>query len=336
MRNEAYTSLLTDRNYTAEMLAKFDYIEHNMQPYLDSCFNGTAFSNEPYTPAEKQQILDDLRKIITEQFTNKTSLDCPTYITTAGAPGVGKTFFIESKHSKNPDNAVYIDPDQVGLPALAGYQEDKIKNGSEYAYNKWRAASNFIANFMFAMACAESKNIIHGTTATSPKIIGIYAQLKVLNYRIEIELIFATLDQRISSVAHRNKEIIQVTTEDFREKTKPVFSRIHDAYFPYCDSINFYLQQGTFWLGDGEINNFARFQEQSVEIISPHLINQFHLLIREELAPQEASIFRENMNARCSDISPQPIYAQKMQNLFFAPGTPSNTGNQSATPSSKA
>ena len=56
------------------------------------------------------------------------------------------------------------------------------------AYEKWRAASNYISNQIFALALGEYNqkkyNIAHGTTSTSTFVEGLYAHLKASGYRI--------------------------------------------------------------------------------------------------------------------------------------------------------
>ena len=163
-----------DCNYTPEQIALFEGAQEKTGIVLDKFLAGKIYSEQPYTKEEIALILADLKRVIDKQFTPETYSDNPTYITTAGAPGTGKSTYLENIHGTNPTYAVYTDPDRVGTPSLTGYNRDRAEHGSGYAYTKWRDASNFIANFMLVKAAAESRNIVHGTTATSPRVAAAY------------------------------------------------------------------------------------------------------------------------------------------------------------------
>ena len=104
--------------------------------------NGTGFGEKaPYTTEERQQILSDLKKLVDQQIVHTKEHSKPTYTTTAGAPGTGKSHFIENKYglaaASAGVDAVYIDPDRVGLPCLTGYCDDLKQAKSGEAYAKW-------------------------------------------------------------------------------------------------------------------------------------------------------------------------------------------------------
>jgi hypothetical protein len=247
-------------HYTEEQISVFNHMRDalGLKTFLSQCFRGLMFRKQAYSVDEKRIILNDLERLIAESFSGISSVEHPMYYTTAGAPGTGKSHFIE-KH--RAPNTVYIDPDRVSLLSLSAYLKDNIIN-PELAYSTWRDASNFMTSFTLIMACVERKNIIHGTTATSPKVVGVYQALKQFGYSIQVELFFATPEQRQAALAHRRGIMVQVTEEDAKAKVKPVFERLCDAFFIYADQVQFYFQQGPFWEAAPEVNpalNFATF-----------------------------------------------------------------------------
>ena len=172
---------------------------------------------------------------------------------------------------------------------MSGYKRD-IKHGEKQAYEKWRDASNFIANFMLVKACAESRNIIHGTTASNYRIIQIYESLKKLGYKIQAEVLFATAQQRALAVKYREKKVVQVSYDDFIGKSAPIFFRINDAYIAHCDKVNFHFQNGSFWLGMGRLIKFASFcsKDKILRIFNPPMMGLFHDEMNAELSPKDA------------------------------------------------
>ena len=95
-----------------------------------------------------------------------------------------ETFLKEN--SEEGENFVYVDPDVRGLKFMINtYLEDvgpyAISKSTEYAkkaYEKWRGASNYIANTLFNEAYVQGLNIAHGTTATVAEVTNLYKNLK--------------------------------------------------------------------------------------------------------------------------------------------------------------
>ena len=210
-----------------------------------------------YTEEEQEQIINDAAQLWSIKSKHLTTpvVDAAQYISTAGAPGSGKTTHIERyKIEQGLDNFIYVDPDQGYLQELTGYKKDTGAIGAVAAYTKWRDASNFIANLFLYHGIIKGYNIIHGTTATSPRVIHLYDKLKEHKYKIHIRLLFAPAHCRIAAIEHREKKIgaANVTPEDMIGKVNPVFERINDAYVKYANSMVVIFNTGEFWLGQGQ------------------------------------------------------------------------------------
>jgi len=256
--------LINHFGYTSKQVVEFLKSADSMKIGLDEFLKGKIF-NSNYSEDEQRQICDELIYIVNEQFTNKTAVDDKMYITSAGAPGSGKTFFLENNYCSDPhNNAVYVDPDRSVLPKLKIYTQSLQETGSNAAYTKWRDASNYIANFMLVKAVYENLNVIHGTTASSDRIISVYNYLKQQGYKIKIDLFFANESDRVQSINYREQTSgrVQVTTEDMKGKVAPVFLRMNDCYFKYADQITMFYQFGCFWHAGGITKCFAEYKKE--------------------------------------------------------------------------
>ncbi len=277
--------LINDFGYTQEQVEAFLDIAKKMTVGLDGFLTGTIFKGN-YSKDEQMDICDELVRIVNKEFAGKNTASGKLYVTTAGAPGTGKSFFIEHKYhissGSNTINAVYVDPDRaVLLPELKMYLQ-YLKDGKdiEVAYAKWRDASNYIANFMLIKAVYENLSIIHGTTASSERVINIYNYLKQIGYRIEIDLLFAQEEDRISSLNHR-EEIsgrVQITKEDMKGKVAPIFFRMKDCYLKYADQISMFYQFSRFW-ENGQIKHFAEYNKTGPGIVQ--LLPDSEIFIRD-------------------------------------------------------
>lgn len=136
-----------------------------------------------YTPEEKKAIEKDL-KVVRDVCFNTSSdqpeARKPVYIATAGGPGSRKTTILERFIRKQPSasHIIYIDPDHRALKFMAHtyYSQSLcaavVAEQKSYglsvksAYQKWRAASNYIAFTLLEEAFAQGVDIAHGTTST--------------------------------------------------------------------------------------------------------------------------------------------------------------------------
>jgi hypothetical protein len=219
--------------------------------YLNGTQDRPSYGFEAYTDAEQEQILEALVLIVSHQIQSLkedgyplANNKQPTYIATAGAPGVmhpqllHQTFAINPSQSNLPENAFYLAPDDWVLPKMPCYQEDLKTFGHQQAYKKWRDSSNFITNFLHALAASHRMNIIHDSTSTNPISTKIYAALKSRGYRIEFLLIFAEQQDRATSLQNNiDNGGPVVSIPEMLQKSKGVFQRLMDTYFVYADRI---------------------------------------------------------------------------------------------------
>ncbi len=283
--------------YSSEKIKKFYITQEKMGVTLKEFLDGEIYSKKPYTQEEKISILFNLDHIILEQFCEETFSESPSYISTAGPPGAGKSFFIEQKYGSHPAHAIYIDLEQVCLAGLSCYQRDRKIHGEIFAYKKWQDASNFMANFLLIKASAESRNIIHGTTASSPEIISVYKHLKETGYSIQVELLLATAEQQAAALEQKSQKLItQKTAQNF---LKPILSRLHDAYLSYADKLNIYFQSGNYWRGSGEILKYAEFTQnnRTFTIINAIAEKKFNQEIARALSEKEAKEYKSKFEA---------------------------------------
>ena len=246
--------VLDSLGYEGTRIEKFKNILDDLGIKLMTFFEGTEFGATPYTADDKKLILNDLQGLLFEKFTTPTPAAGlrPVYIASVGAPGTGKSYFLESSYVGKID-AIYIDPDRVSLPAMQGYIADRAIN-QPAAYIKWRNGSNFIAYFMLTEALSRGLSIIHGTTSSNPIMKQIYQSLRANDYMIRLDLLFTEAEHRNQALDYRarSENGVTVSVEDARGKAKPIFERLLDAYY-LADQINVYRQLNGFWSSKGSI-----------------------------------------------------------------------------------
>ncbi len=159
---------------------------------------------------------------------------------------------------------MYVDPDRNGLEKLTIYEdtlsqernnEKTEREARTIAYNTARSASNFFAHFFLIMACVERKNILHGTTATSPFVKNIYVRLKHLGYKIDLHLLSVIgLEDRQNAILYREERtgVVQASPGDIRQKAGMIFERMLDgSYLDFADAISILLQPKNFYSSSG-------------------------------------------------------------------------------------
>lgn len=239
-----------------------------------------------YTSEEVHLINEDLRNIRELSFRAKKPSDSPIYLSTAGGPGSMKSTILENYcMADDPlagDNFVYADPDVRGLKFMINtYAQDMTpyalsKNPEGYAkvaYEKWRGASNYIAQTIINEAYAGGFNIAHGTTATAAAVANLYKNLKKEGYKIILLLCDTTDENRQASIRHREKAqgFYQVTPEDSGTKSAAFYDRFPGS-FEYADELYFY------WTEDfrkGSIQA-ARFNKmEGLKVLNTGAYNRF-------------------------------------------------------------
>ena len=260
-------------------IESFKAAQSSMGIELEGFLKGEIF-NGCYSFEEQDQIVNDLGYLLNQYFpsstyeedknnnqnmlsTSYTSIfneqkKRPVFLSTAGAPGTGKSHYIEHL-DHGLEQFVYVDPDRVCLPAIQAYHTLN-QTDSERAYQKFRDASNFMANFMLIRAVSERKHIVYGTTASSDRVKTIYQHLRGAQYVIDIRVLFADQKLRLGAINHRNQNHVQVSEADVFGKEAPILERLFDAYVPYADQVILMLNHGDYWKGQGTLENIIKVQ----------------------------------------------------------------------------
>ncbi|CCB85918.1 unknown protein [Parachlamydia acanthamoebae UV-7] len=218
---------------------------------LESFLSGKAFDHsEEYSKEESRNLRDDInalyQKILSENPENESLA-----IITAGSPGAGKTTKLrqdlEEKRTLGK-NYAYICPDDVCLQSqtktyLADIETcDKSFSSRQKVYNKWRPGSNAAAHLILANLIREKYAFYFGTTCSSPATGKFFEFLKKQGYKIKIMHISASDDVRWGSINEREREFVQTTENDVKEKGLLVPQRIQDTFLKYADEIDFYYR----------------------------------------------------------------------------------------------
>lgn len=105
-------------------------------------------------------------------------------VLTGGYPGAGKSNFAHQFERMHGD-FIRVDVNDNCLFVIPGYQRDYLEKGPEAAYEKWRAASNWISQQATKKALDEGYNLLLVGTATSPFILDLIKQAKQKKYSTE-------------------------------------------------------------------------------------------------------------------------------------------------------
>jgi hypothetical protein len=213
---------------------------------------------KPYSVAEKASINRDLSNIRGLIFSNAKKTKTPTYLATAGAPGARKSSILENYYLTDSLFAgfAYIDPDARALFLMIHtYLSQGINYGTlskfndfseakKSAYEKWRNASNYIANTLLNEAFKKRISIAHGTTSTGPHVEQNLKILKKNNYRIQYILCGASDQTRQDLIKYRNNTQgnYQSTPEDALNKGA-LFPKQIPMYFKYADELDLHWSE---------------------------------------------------------------------------------------------
>ncbi len=283
---------------------------------LDPFFFGQEYATAPYTQEERTQIIETLKLLVAQQFSTIKPSDDKYYTACGGAPGAGKTFAIEKlfdidvTEGEFYGDAIYIGPDSVVLPQMAAYNKDRNDPniGPLKAYEKWRAASNFIANFMMVKAITDGLNVIHDTTATNAKTATIFDVLGQEGYVKRLHFFIADKDARENALLHRKQKsgyTVELQLTPTTSKAEAAFQRLVDGtYIGRVDVMVFYAQEGDFYLGNGKTNAFAIYnpsENKQIQILAKGQQHVDHILeqvdTKEGLKPELQQQVREFVNA---------------------------------------
>lgn len=242
-------------NLTLEQARDFMQLAEKLGLTLDGFLQGKEFTPKSgaYTEESQALIVQELIAAFDRSFKDKTPAQDKTYTATAGAPGVGKSTFIEQliDGSTELQKAIYVDPDREALRHMHLYKTMSSEINGETAYDTYRAASNFICNLLLVWALYHGYSVVHGTTSTSERVAKtLLPGIKDQGYKINIHVLFANAEARKAALEHRitNQNFYQNTPLDAKGKVAPVFIRIQDAFLAYADTIVMYYNTGKYWL----------------------------------------------------------------------------------------
>jgi len=214
-----------------------------------------------YTENEVQLIEKDLQVVRSVCLEGTRNADTRFYLATAGGPGARKTTILEKFLSTHPEyqDGVYLDPDPrtlkfmvhtyyaQSLNSLAIASSENYDQTIKNAYDKWRAASNYIVLNLFEEAVAAGRSITYGTTSTGAHTPLFFSRLKDDGYNIVLLLCSGPDNMRKEAVEYRNKVVrfYQSSPEDAVAKGK-LFSQRMGAYFEYADLMYLYWSDSLF------------------------------------------------------------------------------------------
>lgn len=208
-----------------------------------------------YTPEEIALIKKDLAVVRSVCMDGNHTSASRFYLATAGGPGARKTTILEKFLAAHPEyrTGIYLDPDPRTLRYMVhtyyaqslnwlqialGESYDKVL---ENAYEKWRAASNYIVLTLLEDAYALNFSVIYGTTSTGQHIPDYFARLKQKGYQIVLLLCSCPDAMRRESIEYRNSVVrfYQSSPDDAVSKGK-LFPQKMGSYFAYGDLIYIY------------------------------------------------------------------------------------------------
>jgi adenylate kinase family enzyme len=250
-----------EEEYSAQDKGKLEQDMNAIREHFTQEMNKSYFSASPYIPAaikpylNVNPILNYLINMIANFLKTNRLMQEPQKwaIFTAGAPGAGKTVLLESLRNQSFFRYVYSDPDAVFLKEQMkkSYQAElqerlqgdgvNEKEVRQELYNKWRPASNFLAHYWLATFVKEKLSFYFGTTSSSPQMANTYQYFKEKGYKIEVINVYAPDDVRWASVQLRDKEFVQTTEGDIRQKGVAVH-RVNDTFHKFADKIQFYYR----------------------------------------------------------------------------------------------
>lgn len=192
-----------------------------------------------YDAAQRQHIRDEAVRLYDAQVAR---LGAPSgvkkrFVLSAGAPGAGKTTLLEDlvKNDAKMKGLLFVDPDERALKLMPSYYADMDKFTQDFnsplvglalSYTKWRWGSNWISNTMMNRAADEGRDILLGTTATSPFMSVLYDNAHALGYASDTLIVCAPDAVRQESARRRFEDEGTRFTNDTREKGVAFYERL--------------------------------------------------------------------------------------------------------------
>lgn len=192
-----------------------------------------------YTQEERAYIVAEARRIYEEQTRNLPLPDgnaARQFKLSAGPSGSGKSTLLEYLIKNDPEmkGLVFCDPDERALKRMPAYYRDITAFGGgavglALSYTKWRWGSNWISNTMLNRAGREGRDILLGTTATSPYIHLLYENARRAGY--ETETLIVCAPEHVCSESSRRRfeeEGRRFTDDDAKGKGRAFYERLPD------------------------------------------------------------------------------------------------------------
>jgi hypothetical protein len=185
----------------------------------------------------------------------------PFYLASAGAPGARKSTILGRFVQANPEygQAVYLDPNHRALKFMAHtYQAQSLSavqmasslfylSVQQAAYEKWRAASNYITYTLLEEALEQRCDIVHDTTLTGSYVPEFLPKLKAAGYHTVLVLCYCEDSLRQDAVQYRHEEqrFYQSAPEEVLSKGK-LFPEKMPLYFSTADALYLYWSNDLF------------------------------------------------------------------------------------------
>lgn len=211
-----------------------------------------------YSSEEMALIGRDLAAVRKISFSGvKSSENTPVYLATAGGPGACKSTILSKYLSGKHEKFVFVDPDEQSLKNMPNTYGKSNKRLADY--EKWRDASNYIANTLLNEAFAQGCNIAHGATSTAKAIDELYKKLKRKNYKIILILCYAPDKMRQEAVEYREniQHFGHVVPADVVSKGK-MFAERFPVYFEYADEILCYWTEDFLNKGSTHVATYVK------------------------------------------------------------------------------
>lgn len=248
---------------------KFQYcvLKQVMKDFLA----GTAFGRTTaYTDKERERLKEDITAIYDQIMSQKPG-KIGVAVITAGSPGAGKTFVMR-QHLENTlkegNHFAYIDPDDVCLKQMERTWGEELqqelatipkskdslqaeKEARKKCYDKWRPGSNAAAHIILTNLIKEKRDFYFGSTSSHPLTANSFKFYTEQGYHLHLLHVTAPDDVRWKSIGERDKDFVQTTEEDVREKALLVPQRITDTFLKYADQIDFFYR--TEFKGDAKL-----------------------------------------------------------------------------------
>ena len=271
-----------------------------------------------YSEEEIGEIKKDLTVVRSICLDDAKKADRKFYLATAGGPGARKTTILERFLSSHPEyqQGVYLDPDPrtlrfmvhtyyaSSLSPLCIAQKESYDTVIQDAYNKWRAASNYIVLTLLEEAFSMGHSIVYGTTSTGAHIPSFFKKLQENDYEIVLLLCSCPDTVRFDAVQYRNQTVrfYQSSPEDALAKGKLFPQRMKD-FFAYADQIYLFWSDDLFgperlaaiWQKDGTLE--VRDPEALERFIEKYEIDRLALQSENIALPAFETYLQNSMNS---------------------------------------